>query len=181
MSTRRKRPAPQKSAETPTSRAPKRKRRQGGKGKPFVKGQPDLPLGKRFQPGQSGNPGGRPRALKELKERIQVRGDDLIDFLFEIAEGLPEREGRTIVGPSHADRYHVIKELLDRGYGRTVQAIELSGPGGGAVETRDITQMNSSERRARLNELMAKAGAGAVDEAAAEPEGGEDDGSGSAG
>lgn len=158
----------------------KPKRRQGGRGKPFQKGQPDLP-GKRFEPGQSGNPGGKPKTLKELKDRIQRRGLDLVDALFEIVDGLPEREGRSVVGPSHADRYHCAKELLDRGYGRTLQAVELTGKGGGPLEGRDMSDMTSGERRERLRELLAKAAlkaAGATTAAPAEADEGNDGGTG---
>jgi hypothetical protein len=184
MSTTRKRPGPQKRGQKPGSRGqPKPKRRQGGKGKPFQPGQPDLPgAGTRFQPGESGNPGGRPKTLKELKERIQRRGGDLIDILFGIAEGLPERAGTRVVGPSHADRYHCAKELLDRGYGRTLQAVELTGKGGGPLEARDISELNSAERRARLRDLLAKAAVKAAAATTAAPaEGDEGDDGGTVG
>jgi hypothetical protein len=184
MSTRKQRPAPQNRAGKSGSRGgPKPRRRQGGKGKPFQKGQPDLPGEEtRFKPGQSGNPGGRPKTLKELKDRIQRRGDDLVDILFGIAEGLPERVGTRVVGPSHADRYHCAKELLDRGYGRTLQAVELTGKGGGPLEARDISELNSAERRDRLRELLAKAALKAAAATTAAPaEGHEGDDGGTAG
>jgi hypothetical protein len=65
-----------------------------------------------------------------------------------------------MVGPSDDTKRLVIRDLLDRGYGRAVQAVEVSGPGGGAISHRDITQLNSTERRQRLNDLLAKAGGG---------------------
>lgn len=163
-------PAPQNKGQKRGNRGqkPGKKRRQGGPGRPFTKGQPDLPVGNRFQPGQSGNPGGRPRALKELKEQIQKRGEDLVNELFGIVDHRPEEWGSRVVGPSHRERILAIKELMAYGYGRPVLAVEVSGPGGSAVETRDITLMNSAERRQRLNELMAKAGGAAVVERAAD-------------
>ena len=117
----------------------------------------------RFLPGNRANPGGRPKALRELKDRVQREGLELVEALFAIVRGEPLREQRgrrvRLVYPSHADRYHACKELLDRGYGRTVQAVEMTGRGGGPLESRDISDMTSSERRAYLKELMAKAGA----------------------
>lgn len=184
MSTRRKHLAPQNRGQKSKNRGQSKaaKRRQGGRGKPFEKGAPDLPVGLRFEKGASGNPGGRPRTLKELKDRIQRRGDDLIDILFGIAEGLPERVGTRVVGPSHADRYHCAKELLDRGYGRTLQSVELTGKGGGPLEARDISDMNSGERRERLRELMAKAAVKAAAATTAAPtEAGEGNDGGTAG
>jgi hypothetical protein len=178
-----KRPASQNRGHTGKNRGQSKaaKRRQGGRGKPFQKGQPDLP-GKRFEPGNLANPGGRPKSLKELKDRIQRRGDDLIDILFAIAEGLPKMIGKRVVGPSHADRYHCAKELLDRGYGRTLQAVELTGKGGGPLEGRDVSDMNSGERRERLRELLAKAALKAAGATTATPtEGGEGNDGGTGG
>lgn len=136
-----------------------KKRRQGGKGRPFERGQKDLP-GRRYEPGQSGNPGGRPVALKELKDRIQRRGEDLIDHLLSIADGDNKlASGWPVAHPSHRERILAIKELMAYGYGRPVLAVEVSGPGGKPLETRDITEMNSAERARRLTELLVKAGA----------------------
>lgn len=187
MSTRKQRPTPQNRRQKPGSRGqdkpkPKPRRRQGGKGKPFQPGQPDLPGAEtRFQPGQSGNPGGKPKTLKELKDRIQRRGLDLVDALFEIVDGLPERIGTSVVGPSHADRYHCAKELLDRGYGRTLQAVELTGKGGGPLEGRDISDLNSAERRERMRELMTKAALKAAAGTTATSDEGDEDHDGGAG
>lgn len=115
----------------------------------------------RFLPGNRANPGGRPKALRELKDRVQREGLELVEALFAIVRGEPLREQRgrrvRLVYPTHADRYHACKELLDRGYGRTVQAVELTGRGGGPVEARILQDMTSAERRAYLRELLAKA------------------------
>src|SRR5919109_631123 len=67
--------------------------------------------GRPFKPGQSGNPGGRPRALTELKERIQLRGADLVDHLLAIADETPKMKGSRVVGPGHRERILAIKEL----------------------------------------------------------------------
>lgn len=134
--------------------------------------------GRPFKPGQSGNPGGRPRMLKELKDRIQLRGLDLVDVLFGIVDGLPLAKGRGVVGPSHRERILATKELMAYGYGRPVLAVEVSGPGGGPLEGRDISLMTSAERRQRLKQLTDKAAAGAVGAAAAGEEDDDDDDAG---
>lgn len=117
----------------------------------------------RFLPGNRANPGGRPRELKELKHYIQLHGFELVEALFAVVRGEPrqERRGRrtTLVYPAPNERVLACKELLNRGYGRPVLAVEMTGRAGGPLETRDIMDMTSGERRARLNELMAKAGA----------------------
>jgi hypothetical protein len=97
----------------------------------------------RFGPGNAGNPFGRPKLLPELKQRIQERGQYLIDRLFEIVDPEPQlvRRGRRVVavGPSHKDRVLAIKLLLGYGYGRPPLAIEITRPGDGsfAGATRD--------------------------------------------
>lgn len=176
--TKRGRPAPQNRGQKAKNRGQSsaRKRRQGGKGKPFEKGQSDLPVGQRFEPGESGNPGGRPRSLKEVKEAIQLRGLDLVAKLLAMVDAEPQLVGKVMVGPSDDTKRLVIRDLLDRGYGRPVQAVEVSGPGGGAISHRDITQLTSTERRQRLNDLLVKAGSGvAVVGSEAAADGGEDE------
>jgi hypothetical protein len=124
--------------------------------------------GKVFKPGQSGNPGGRPKLLKELKDKIQLRGDELVEKLFSIAVDPPKvrKTGRKVFidGPSARERVMAIEKLLAYAYGRPVLAVEVSGPGGGPVQTRDIDKLTSAERAKRLVELMVKAGARVVAE-----------------
>lgn len=121
---------------------------------------------KPYPEGVSGNPGGRPKMLKELKERIQEGGSELVEKLFSIALDPPKVSRinrRTIVdGPNYRERVMAIEKLLAYGYGRPVLAVEVSGPGGGPLETRDIDKLTSTERAKRLVELLVKAGARAL-------------------
>ena len=74
-----------------------------------------MPWGK----GQSGNPGGRPKALKELRELAQSHAADVVKRLYEIAmTGDP------------APAVAACKELLDRGFGKSPQALEVTGAEG---------------------------------------------------
>jgi hypothetical protein len=81
--------------------------------------------GKRFRKGQSGNPGGRPRTCanaKEVRERAQSLGVELIDLLFAQAKANLKR------APSVA--HAAIVELLNRGYGRPESTTTLQGVDG---------------------------------------------------
>jgi hypothetical protein len=122
-----------------------------------------MPEGRRFKDGQSGNPGGRPKLLKELKDKIQLRGDELVEKLFSIAVDPPKvkKMGRRVIidGPSARERVMAIEKLLAYAYGRPVLAVEVSAPGGGPLQVREVDKLTSAERAKRLVELMVKAGA----------------------
>lgn len=95
------------SQEQPLGR-PKPRRR--GPGRPFVKGQ-------------SGNPKGRARVAADIRELARQYGPEAVRTLAGIMQTGSER-GRVMAAEA----------LLDRGYGRPGQSVELSGPQGGPVE-----------------------------------------------
>jgi Family of unknown function (DUF5681) len=68
-----------------------------------------------FQPGQSGNPGGRPKAEKKLQEYA-------CRYTFEIITGLMDIFRNS---PNDACRVAAGREVLDRGHGKARQAIDL--------------------------------------------------------
>jgi len=74
-----------------------------------------------FQPGQSGNPGGRPKALKDIEEAARAHTEDAIATLAAICKN-----------PSAPDaaRVAAANALLDRGWGRPKQRNEQIGPDG---------------------------------------------------
>ena len=78
--------------------------------------RPPNPTGKGgFQKGKSGNPGGRPRkAIGDLSAEARRYAKMALDTLVEILQQGEER-----------NRLVAAKELLDRGYGRPIQAVDM--------------------------------------------------------
>jgi len=69
-----------------------------------------------FKKGQSGNPGGRPKEVAEVRKLAQEHGPAAIDRLAKLMKSDNER---TAVAACEA--------LLNRGYGRPPQSVTLAG------------------------------------------------------
>src|SRR6516225_7105466 len=72
----------------------------------------------KFRKGQSGNPGGRPKVLGEVQELARQYAPTVIVELARLA----------LRAKSETARIAAIRELLDRGYGRPRQVMEVSVP-----------------------------------------------------
>ena len=94
-----------------------------------------------FKKGQSGNPGGRPKEDPELKELARAKTKEAIQVLASIMKSKK--------APAAA-RVSAACALLDRGYGKPVQMTELSGPNGGPIETKDLTEKDLAREVAFL-------------------------------
>lgn len=93
-----------------------------------------------FVPGKSGNPGGRPKS-KPFKEAL-------------LMEALSAERGEKCIAKKGSLRWNArkllelgevpaIKEIADRLDGKVTQAI--SGPGGGPIQTVDLTNMSTDD------------------------------------
>lgn len=70
-----------------------------------------IPEGKRFKPGQSGNPSGRSKVIAEIRDLARQHTAGAINTLIAVMQ----------TGESGAARVSAANALLDRGYGRPVQ------------------------------------------------------------
>jgi hypothetical protein len=77
--------------------------------------------GRPFQPGQSGNPGGRPKVLREVQALAAEHSEAAIAKLVEIM---------TSKDASHSSQIEAAKVLLERAWGKPAQPIEHSVPEG---------------------------------------------------
>lgn len=79
-----------------------------------------------FRPGQSGNPGGRPKAEISLRDLAREHTQDAVATLVAIM-----KDNAAV----SAARVSAAQALLDRGYGKPKQEIEASGSISIAVTT----------------------------------------------
>lgn len=92
---------------------------------------------------RGGRAKGTPNKLTaDIKALAQVHGKDAIDTLAKIMKNIAAPE---------AARISAAKELIDRGYGRAIQAVELSGQDGGPIQSRtsfDLKSLTTEQLRA---------------------------------
>ena len=89
-----------------------------------------------WKPGQSGNPSGRPKGTMDLAGYVLETtdgGKELVDALVSIARGVmpsvPVQEGsrpRKGQQARPADQLKAIEMLLDRGFGRSPQQLDIA-------------------------------------------------------
>ncbi len=113
--------------------------------------------GRGFQPGRSGNPGGRPKGLETLVAKRTGKGADLVNFMADVFHLTGEFEHARV---PLATRMEAAMWLADRLWGKPKQSTELTGKDGGplelqlqAVDARERLLADVQERRARLEML----------------------------
>lgn len=85
-----------------------------------------------FVPGQSGNPNGRPKVDFEVRELAREHGREAVERLVEIMRGDNLSLARA-----------ACESLLDRGFGKPVQAVGIEA-GGVPIQGITVTFVNPS-------------------------------------
>ena len=103
-----------------------------------------MTIGKPFQKGRSGNPGGRPKVVAEVKELARAHTREAIETLVSIMSN-PKAAPAARVSAANA--------LLDRGYGKPPQ--HITGEGGPSFVVRlPEPAKNAEEWLATVNKPM---------------------------
>ena len=122
-----------------------------------------------WQPGQSGNPSGRPKGTRDLAGYVLETtdgGKELVDALVSIAKGvMPNvavQEGsrtRKDQQVRPADQLKAIEMLLDRGFGRSPQQLDIAH----SVTNRPLEHLSDETLRLLVeNARQLKEGSGVV-------------------
>lgn len=78
-------------------------------------------LGPAWQPGQSGNPGGRPRGLALMVRSMTKDGAELVQFWLDVMRALPEGEYSKA---SLLERLKASQLLAERGFGKVETLVD---------------------------------------------------------
>lgn len=86
-----------------------------------------------WKPGQSGNPGGRPKGIGEVMELARKQTPEAIERLvFWMRSEFP------------AASIAAVQTLLDRAWGKPMQAVEATGRNGGPIQIEDVTDVRKT-------------------------------------
>jgi hypothetical protein len=98
----------------------------------------------KFEKGQSGNPGGRPKS-KELRELCRTYTEDAVKELGRLA----------LRAKGQMTRVVAIRELLDRAYGRPMHAMEVALEDNRAPQDEQRQQLAAPEVLEQLGAILA--------------------------
>ena len=106
-----------------------------------------------WQPGESGNPSGRPKGTRDLANLVLAEtgnGEELVAALLAVVRGeMPDVPGikkdRAI---KISDQLRALEMLLDRGFGKAPQHVELSGHVGGSAMDRILEGWTDEDLKA---------------------------------
>lgn len=112
-----------------------------------------------FAKGSTGNPGGRPKGLAAAVREATREGINIVEFLVEAMAGrmmvasaakANEPAAQAFIPVEPKDRIKAAEILLDRGFGKPLQTIDV----GGQIAGSSPAAMTTGERQARIEQLL---------------------------
>ena len=104
-----------------------------------------------FRPGVSGNPGGRPKALRDIRERAREYSEETVARL--VAWVRSDNPRASVAACSL---------LLSYAWGKPPQSMEVSGPNGGPITQIQEIIVDPVDAVARLDQLVEREAGGDV-------------------
>lgn len=101
-----------------------------------------------WQPGESGNPGGRPKEYGRVRDLAREMTEDALETLHTIMMD---------VKASKPSRCKAAIAILDRAWGRPAQNLEHTGMNGGPIAFEEMFNMTELERAHRIAAILGRA------------------------
>jgi hypothetical protein len=113
-----------------------------------------------WQPGRSGNPGGRPVSLPALTRLIHSetqRGEEIVRLFLQVLRGQSIPRGRRHVLPTLGERLLAAQWLADRGWGKAKEFLTIEDDTASPEERRALLHAMTDDERAMMAALLARA------------------------
>ena len=108
---------------------------------------------KKFKPGVSGNPGGRPKNTPYTDAHRQLANASVDDLRISKGDSVAVAVAKAAAREAIMGKIQATKEIADRVEGTATQRLRVEGPDGGALQ---IEAKTVDELRARITELTTR-------------------------
>lgn len=102
-------------------------------------------IGRPFLPGNVANPGGRPKGLAAYVREATQDGRSAVDLAVRIMAGDVSATSGSRMSISPELQLDAAKWLIDRGFGKSVSPVEITGLDGGPIQRIDLTVLAATD------------------------------------